>query len=447
MAFNNYYFGVYAPASRTVQKLGTLNLTMGKCPFQFQTTDEKTNPAFFGATDGTSHYYGLMGYYRSIPSWRRIGGNYACYQAAIFNVLGTGIYETVMLLDNPFRFAPYALASTDELQNPSIASQAFAVPGFSGIYTSNANNLNTSGANEYFQVIKRSCINNNPINPVTRVLPFNASELATTASPAASQIQANPVRKFLVQDDFLQERLVDINFRTFRDLNNNSLNCETLWGDYQGDGVFPSYNTVYKWGNDRCVDAFAADNPGNPQTVFEVNKVNPVTGNAFSAGRYAPVTGPTINGVFSSNVFASGNQAPGIQDTWFTYSALSLSDSADQALWETGIYHASAFQMPGGGFLCFTTVGADNILNGFILNDACTSYYRLNLSIPSGAPTPSVSGQFGVDLNGNLYMINPMNSSSPVLYWTGGGILKINIALASLPRWGVSCQPFDPCAA
>jgi hypothetical protein len=419
----------------TLLNLGAITVNMQTCPFQPPISTNYHGPRFFG-NDGTGAFWGIQGFYRTIPCWR--GQNTirpVPYQAYTFSLSASGFFINSYFNQPPFTYTA-ALSATaitvgqltvPSNNNPSDAYNA--TPGLEAIYLTNniADNIAYSSPNQSPFQSTKYLIQSVPLTFVNTTQGFSALNQSTCYPILVSGNTAYNAAflPYTLLDDYGAEWLIDRNNKSSNlhvGGTNNTYNLYYGWSPYTSmyGAPAPAYitrNGVVSWPL-----AFA-------NFTYTVAKVNPVNGNAIF-GASAFLTGGS--GFFFTNVLGAnaGNSYT------YTFTPLALSNSTDNTNFTYN--SASIQQLPGGGWLVICGTGAP--YNIFYIPSNMSGYYNVSFSnLPSNAVLSAET--LAVDLNGFFYCLYYSSSTSDFssMYWSGSLGGNYVFTVPQLQRMNVPC--------
>lgn len=453
----------FSSGTRTIPKLGTINLAMRTCPFQPTINAVKDRPRFFG-NDAVGNYFGLNGYYGSIPCWLPFTSNYfSCYQASTFFVFAGGLFDTDALLSNPFQFQPKITSQA----NAFYYGGELAWPYAYGISpTTQQPSTVSMGPGELF--LGQSTTNGNFVNKTT--VPWQQITFHSVTGPFAATADRESVD--------LSEHYCANPLNTLG--SNGAALPSTLMKDVllnkyvQGTSTLTGYapcgtsREVYAYGANTSSGfvqgAFpirflgggpiSSPDPLNPiapyalpQTVTRITgtpfswfcattgsyKMHPNSGNFVLAG----IAGATP---FYGNSLASWDVSTGTMEA-FSFGVIALSDPTDNTAFQ--VSNLNVQQIPGGGFLLWNSSAMNSKM--WLIAADFSGYYTINLAGLVGSQTNVSADRIGVDQNGILYFLNYTGLSGGTfvsMQYSGPGTTVIPISLPSLTHLSVACDTF-----
>lgn len=436
-----------ATSSYYLRKLGTLNLNFGPSPFDFNSTQASLGPRFFNA-DGTGGFFGLAGYYTAVPSWNT--NPYEHIQRLYgFTLNPLGIFDVKMTEGSiPFNNQSTSFQTDGSLAWTGNNPNTFSVValGLNGLYSCYGGPGTGLGA-QYYGPLTKSII---PAFPPLSFEPldttFSSKQLITPSWYNGAGTGGYPglsQRPTAVLIDTLYGEIVT--------------GCQPggvfTPGTSPFDGYirYPSTAQIYYTFVNTANGSRAFYNFPNP-TGGGSFKVNPLNGNMIA-------TWSGVNGDSSSSYFLymlnsfceyegtgqAGNtsiQGPNILQAHF-------SDPADEAvIWTGGIStleYGWVYQIPGGGFFVAPNTSPNVAV---LIAPDFSGYYRVNII---GASLPQFGGGysedcFGVDLNGNAYILQYNGSTYQKMVTTlneGSTLILQDPPL--LTAQGINCRVFNEC--
>lgn len=452
----------FASPIRTIPKRGVLSLSMRTCPFQPTVNSIKGRPRFFG-NDGVGNYFGLNGYYGTVPCWLPFGKNFTPYQSSTFFIFEGGLFDSDALLSNPFSLQP----KITSLANSFYYGGELAWPYTYGVSpASNQPTTVSMGPGKLF--LGQSTINGNNINQVGAPWPQITFESVTTKLSGAGEIQQIDLSERYCSNAL--NTLGSNGLALISTLANDALHNAYTQGISTLTGYAPCgtsrqvYDMTANVSNAFLQGAFpcryngggpiSSPDPFNPIAPWSepltVTKINGTTYSWFNAtsGSYKmhPNQGNFIScGIAGStpiigNAFASWDAGTGVLDP-FQFMTAALSDPSDNTAFQ--ISNIAAQQVPGGGFLCWNSSTLGSTM--WLIAPNFSFYYTIQLAGLVGNLTNVTQDRIGVDQNGILYFLNYSGFSGGTfvnMQYSGRGTTVIPLALPPLTRIGVACDTF-----
>lgn len=472
----------------TLKKLGMVYINLQPCPFQFNLTGTKLGPRFFGL-DGTGSYFGLTGYYRSIPSWRPFITDYGAGLGTTpgqygnmfdqfygFTLNASGIFDVQKTRSNPFQlhsqiydmapqgyqapYIPYSKSGSDSYFDWSPQGGGIC-QGFDRLLTTSCVNSGGSGQSPAYG-----------LTIVQQELRFNPLSFETVSSPPACSITLidgpdttmngtycmpyppnaaviwtpSAGIPYLIYDDLFVGHLVDKSECGFYAcqwvLHADQDSPNPGWSNYRSHSddayvlrAHMIYNQIIKGLRYKVPIVLSVGGAGSYGTSLLSAKVDPSTGNCLLIGRlngFAP--SPGQNTLYGGNILADSPYLyPSVtlpNAGWFN--RIYLSDPNDQTKIDgpSGLLtNANVQQIPDGGWL----VGPfnDDTNTGLLIAPDFSGYFGV---VMGGITWSIYPEEYGMSWDGHFFMMN----------WTGSLYARTYHNLYSTLNGQITVQFYEP---
>ena len=436
-------------SSLTLRKLGTINLTFGPAPFQFNATQSLLGPRFF-TMDGTGGFFGLAGYYAAVPTWST--SPFArLVRAKGFSVNPLGIFD----MDMTGGTGPYSDQATTFNSNPTLGMaqnnpQIFGTTalGLEGLYTCYGGPGGGLGAQFYGPLTKSILPAFPPLSFESQSTPFSVKQLTVPSwyNGAGTGGYAGLIQRpaTVLIDGLLGE--VVIGCQPSGLFAPSTAPCDGYIGSPSTSDIF--YTLINTLLGPRAVYTMGNSSGGGNF------KINPFNGNAVAtwSGQFGDNSSAFF--LYCFNVFCDytgTGQAGSTTVTLPVVQQVHFSDPADEAIMWTGqlstLEYGWVYQLPGGGFFVAPNTSPNAAM---VIQPDFSGYYRVNIqgaSLPQMGATYS-QDTFGIDLNGNAYILNYNSNGSAYINMVstlneGATLILVDPPLVTAA--GVNCRSFNQC--